>query len=177
MTTKPIPTGNFELKLNNTLIGKYQLSYSLPTTNDGHLKVPTPALKLDLDSNNKLKGAYVKWYIYNESTSQYEEADLNSLQAITDGYSFHIDDFNGITGNTNRVEIHCNDNNFSKNYVDITQCQNYPSDGIYYNYNAEDKYSIDDFNINLNIGSSEFRFTYRTTCGTVINSVSAPKFQ
>ncbi len=161
MTTKPIPNGNFELKLNNTLIGKYQLSYSLPTTNDGHLKVPTPAIKLDLDSNNKLKGAYVKWYIYNESTSQYEEADSNSLQAVTDSYSFHIDDFNGISGNTSRVEIYCENNNFSKNYVDITQCENYPSNGLYYNYSAEDKYNIDDFNVNLNIGSSEFRFTYR----------------
>jgi len=162
MTTKPIPNGNFILKLNNIEIGKYQLSYNLPIANDGnHLKVPTPAIKLDLDSNNKLKGAYIKWYIYDEQNSNYKEASLSALQAVTNGFSFHINDFNGISSNTNRVGIRCNNNSFTTTYVDITKCENYPSNGIYYNYNTEDKYSIDDFNVNIDIGNSEFRFTYR----------------
>ncbi len=160
-TTKPIPNGDFKLKLNNSTIGEYLFSYNLPITNNGNIKIPVPKIKLNLNSNNKVLGVYVKWYVYDKSTSQYNEINASTLANLTDTYSIHMDDFNGITSNTARDEIDCDDINISQNYIDVTKCQNYPTNGMYYNYSGEDKYSLDDVNVVLNLGSTETRFTYR----------------
>ncbi len=162
--TIPIPNGLFTLKLQNDIIGLYNLSYNLPvitdSNNNKHTKVPTPKIKLELDSNNKVKGVYVKWYLYSK-TSGYSEISPEIMKKFTSDYSIHIDDYSGINGNNSRLEIHCRKINLDTNYVDISKCENYPSSGIFYNYNQEDKYSLDDININIDIASSEFRFTYR----------------
>ena len=59
-----VPKGDWTLKFDGQELGKYDLSYSLPAEN-GTMKLPVPAVKLDLDpnDNNKTKGFYIKWYI------------------------------------------------------------------------------------------------------------------
>ena len=159
--TIPIPQGYFELKLDNQVIGKFEYSYSLPLTTDGKLKLPIPSIKLDLDNNNRVLGIYVKWYFYNEDTKNYEEiTNLDSIQWLIPVYSIHMNDFNGITTNGNRLEISCDSIPIQNNYVDIVNDCNFNGE-IYYNYNNEDKYSLDDVNVAIKVYDNEYRFTYR----------------
>jgi hypothetical protein len=86
--TKPIPNGEFKLELNDgTLIGSYNLSYGLPLLNNV-LKVPIPALKLDVDSNNVVKGAWIKWYMYDGSN--FNEIDTNTLKTMISHWVTHL---------------------------------------------------------------------------------------
>ncbi len=159
--TKPIPSGWFYLKLGNQNIAKFKFSYSLPLTrNNSYLKVPTPSVKLKVDNNNRVVGAYVKWYIYNENTSQFEEVSPQKFKWLVSYYGIHMDDFDGTNSNNSRLEIACDEIPIEKSYVDFTKdCKNY--EDIYYNYGSQDKYSLDDFNLNINIYDNEYRFTYR----------------
>jgi hypothetical protein len=159
--TKPIPGDYFQLKLSDgTLIGNYELSYGLPLYSNNTLKVPIPALKLDVDSNtNNVNGAYIKWYMYDGTN--FNEVDDATLRTMISYFSTHGNDFNGKTGSTNRVEFHCNNQDLNTTYVNLRNCQNFPSSGMQYNYSQEDEYSLDQIQVNIYIGASEYRFSYR----------------
>jgi len=161
ITTKPIPPGFFQLQLNGNTIGKFALSYNLPISDDQHLKTPIPAIKLDLDENNKIKGIYVQWYIYNPSTQSYETTDLSKVNSITDNYSIHLDDFDGTDERNDQLEIRCDNISLDTTYVPLSKCEFYPQTGIYYNYDGNDQYNADDINVVYNLGNTEFRYTYR----------------
>jgi hypothetical protein len=160
-TTKPISNGWFILKLDDTEIAKFKFSYNLPLTKNGkYLKVPIPAIKLNVKDNGKVVGAYIKWYIYDEAINNFKEINGNYVKKIAKVFSIHMDDFNGLNGNNNRLEIKCDDLDLTKTYIDFTkECKNYKD--IYYNYNGDDKYSLDDINVVINIIDNEYRFTYR----------------
>jgi hypothetical protein len=157
--TKPIPDGEFKLELNDgTLIGSYNLSYGLPLLNNV-LKVPIPALKLDVDSNNVVKDAWIKWYMYDGN--DFNEIDINTLKTMISSFSIHGDDFNGISSNTSQLEFHCNEQKLETTYVDFKTCENYPDGEMIYNYNQEDKYTLEQIQTNIYIGATEYRFSYR----------------
>ena len=159
--TKPIPKGWFPLKLDGQEIAKFKFSYSLPLTKDSnHLKIPTPSVKLDVENDNRVIGAYVKWYVYNEDTSQYEEVDPKDFEWLVPEFGISMDDFNGISGNNSRLEIRCENIPITKEYVDFTKdCKGYKD--IYYNYSGNDKYSLDDLNVGINIYDNGYRFVYK----------------
>lgn len=164
-STSEIPPGIFELQLRETeaepyeTIGKYIFSYNLQLTEDLHLKVPTPALKLDLDENNRILGAFIKWYIYNETTSGYEEISVEALEMVANGYSFGITDYNGISGNTERYGCGNEGLSFSIDYIDLASCTT--CEDMYYDYDYEDKYNAYDIGVNINVADIGFRFNFR----------------
>lgn len=160
IATKPIPNGIFKLRMGDQLIGNYQLSYNLPLANNV-LKVPVPAIKLNLDSNNRILGINIKWRSYNAVTNAFDLIDSATLSSVVDGFSIHLDDFDGVSGNSNRLEVSCSNITPATNYVDLSTCTNYQP--MTYNYSGGDMYVADDINVNLYMLNTEYRFTYRRT--------------
>ena len=166
VSTFPVSSKYFELKMDNTLIGTYKFSTALPLINTGtgrKLKLPIPGVKLDTDNNGKIKGVYVKWYVWNSTSSSYEElTDYIFLRGFSGTFGLNITDYNGVTGNTSRLDISCGSIKFGQTYINVQQCEGYPPGGIYYNYSGEDKYSAETLELNY-VGASgvEYRFAYR----------------
>jgi hypothetical protein len=168
VSTFPIPSGDFELKMGNTTIGTYKFSTALPLVNATaglKLKLPVPKVKLNVDDDGKIRGVYVKWYVWNATSSSYEElTDYTFLKDFSSGgtYEIHITDYDGIASNRHRLDISCEEVRFDQTYVNLEQCENYPNGGIYFNYSGEDKYSADNLSLNyLGAKDVEYRFSYR----------------
>ena len=161
LTVKPIPSGDFEFKLEgegkeSIELGAFDYSYSLPLTSDQqHLKIPIPSVKLDFNADNSVKGVNIKWYLYNESEKDYIEVEKSAFESISGYPNIIIDDFDGIDSNTNRLVIgRLTNENFD--YVDLSSIQ----PPIYYNYTGEDKYNIDSIAIIVKVGNSFFGYNY-----------------
>jgi len=110
-----VPTGDWQLKLDGNVIGKYNLSYSLPVQN-GQLKLATPAIKLKLDANNHIQGFYLKWYIgdteiSNELVTPLVPEAMIYMQGGAGGSIFY-----------GCMDAMTDSNGVIKSYIDASQC-------------------------------------------------------
>ena len=111
-----VPTGEWTLKFDGNTIGTYNLAYSLPVKS-GQIKLPIPAVKLDLDpnDNNKTKGFFIKWYIGNTQIPN------NIVTAIIPEATIYTQGNSGLAVDCSEAML---DNNGTlKSYISINECK------------------------------------------------------
>ena len=151
-----VPTGDWILKFNGQELGKFDLAYSLPVEN-GQIKLPVPAVKLDLDTNdnNKTKGFYIKWYIGNI------EVPNKVVTAI-------IPDATIYTQANSGLAIDCSDamldsNGTLKSYIAISECKengHTPESRYYKPANSSNLKPLESVYIRYETPGNEVRFSY-----------------
>jgi hypothetical protein len=147
------PKGNLKLKFDNQIVGIYDLSYSLPVK-DNKMKLPIPALKLDLDEDSRVKGFYLKWYLAGEEiSSSISKEILKDLSLYTQANS--------------GLAISCKDAIFDKDgnlksYIAIKDCQengSAPTDR-YYKPTDTTKKELESVYVRYETPGGEIRFSY-----------------
>jgi hypothetical protein len=149
-----VPSGNWILKFDGNTLGTYNLAYSLPVAN-GKMKLPIPAIKLDLDSsdNNKTKGFYIKWYVDDIEVSN------TIISTIIPKASLYTQGNSGLA-------IDCSDamldtNSTLKSYINISECKENGTtpDSRYYNPTGGQK-ALESVYVRYETPGNEVRFSY-----------------
>ncbi len=144
----------------STNIATFQFALGNPVDAGGNPIVFVPGVQIDTDGGSPaaVTTVHVKWYQWNGS-AYVEVTDTALLTSLLGSFSLAVEDFNGITGSTERRAVHLNGQSFSTASFDVTN----PSDGkgsFYYNYGAEDRYALQYCGIDYSYGGQSFRFAW-----------------
>ncbi len=144
----------------STDIATFQFALGNPVDASGNPIVFVPGVQIDTDGGSPaaVTTVHVKWYQWNGS-AYVEVTDTALLTSLLGSFGLAVEDFNGITGSTERRAIHFNGQSFSTASFDVSN----PSDGkgsFYYNYGAEDKYTLQYCGIDYSYGGQSFRFAW-----------------
>ncbi len=95
-----LPSGTWSLNRtesgSSVNVANFDFAIGKPVDDSGHIKVFVPAIKITTDSSGVIQKIYIKWYIYDTTTSSYKEADIDVMSAfIGNTVSIEIADYTG----------------------------------------------------------------------------------
>jgi hypothetical protein len=91
-----LASGVWTLKLNDNVVGRYDLAAANPLNANSKATVYVPSVKAVLDSSNKVTRIEVQWSLWNSSTSSYElVSSLETFNRVVRDAGAEIADYSG----------------------------------------------------------------------------------
>jgi hypothetical protein len=164
--TQDMPFGSWSLSRKGsgapgfTELAQFQFALVNPVDAGGHPVVFVPAVRFDTDgtADQGLTTLHVKWYQW-VGVGWVEITDTDLLTALIGDYGISLDDFDGITGNTDRRSAQGHGITAGTTSIDVSDLD---GKGVFYYADVGPaRYHLDYFGVSYEFAGQSFRFAWR----------------